>query len=108
MSSIRLLAKRTFAGLTASFYPSGASVANAPPAFSTPLSLARGQWVSRSRGGNTVVTCMRGHVWITQSGDPRDVLLAAGDSYACERDTYTIIQAIDRDAEILLIERMWR
>lgn len=36
----------------------------------------------------------RGSVWITQEGDRRDVVLAAGEAHLVERDTPLIVQAL--------------
>lgn len=37
----------------------------------------------------------RGRVWITQDGDPRDVVIAAGESHALDRDGPVYVQALD-------------
>lgn len=37
----------------------------------------------------------RGSVWITQDGDPRDVVIAAGESHALDRDGPVYVQALD-------------
>ena len=37
----------------------------------------------------------RGRVWITQDGDPRDVVIAAGESHALDRDGPVHVQALD-------------
>jgi len=35
---------------------------------------------------SVLVCCARGSVWITHDGDPKDVILAAHESYRAERD----------------------
>jgi Protein of unknown function (DUF2917) len=37
----------------------------------------------------------RGRVWITQDGDPRDVVIDAGESHALDRDGPVYVQALD-------------
>ena len=37
----------------------------------------------------------RGSIWVTQDGDPRDVVLAQGQSLVVERDGPLLVQALD-------------
>ncbi len=37
----------------------------------------------------------RGRVWITQDGDPRDVVIDTGESHALDRDGPVYVQALD-------------
>lgn len=37
----------------------------------------------------------RGSVWITQDGDPRDVVIGGGQSHALDRDGPVYVQALD-------------
>jgi hypothetical protein len=37
----------------------------------------------------------RGTLWITQEGDPQDVVLRAGDNWTVERNGLTVVQAQD-------------
>ncbi|HYF58056.1 MAG TPA: DUF2917 domain-containing protein [Burkholderiaceae bacterium] len=104
MLSIRRFAHRSFAWLFASFHPSGLPARGADTA-PGPVSLERGQWLSMDHGGGKVVTCTHGHVWVTQAGDPRDVLIAEGESFACDLDTLTFVQAINKDAEVVVRDR---
>ncbi len=43
----------------------------------------------------TIVRVTRGTVWITQEGDPTDVVLRTGDTWIVERDGLTIVEAQD-------------
>ena len=40
-----------------------------------------------------VVTCVSGSVWMTMEGDPRDVVLASGNSFVVDRDGLTLLAA---------------
>ncbi len=41
----------------------------------------------------TTLTVLRGHAWLTQHRDPRDIVLSAGDSWTIERDGVTLVEA---------------
>ena len=41
------------------------------------------------------VELVSGSLWITQDGDPRDIVLAPGESVVLERSTPTIVQAFE-------------
>lgn len=43
----------------------------------------------------------RGSVWITQDGDPRDVVIAAGESHALDREGPVYLQALDAACVLL-------
>jgi hypothetical protein len=45
-----------------------------------------------ARAGETI-RCDAGSLWITQDGDPRDVVLDAGDSFETDRDGSVTISA---------------
>lgn len=64
------------------------------------IELSRGN-VVRLRGtrGTTVVTARTGAVWITEEESPRDVVLAAGESFTLTRSGLALVQAF-RDASI--------
>lgn len=40
------------------------------------------------------VRCTRGRIWITQDGDPRDVVLEPGDSYTADRADRMLLHAL--------------
>jgi len=44
------------------------------------------------------IICRRGALWITQSGDPRDILLLEGESFVLDRNGRAVVQAL-RTAE---------
>ena len=54
------------------------------------------------RGATLRVT--RGTLWITQEGDPQDVVLRAGDSWGVERIGLTVVEA-QNDASFCVIGR---
>lgn len=47
--------------------------------------------------GHTVV-CHSGCVWVTQDGDARDVVLAAGEAFTLDRDGPALLQAFEPGA----------
>ncbi|HSW27215.1 MAG TPA: DUF2917 domain-containing protein [Burkholderiaceae bacterium] len=49
------------------------------------------------------VVVFEGQVWITLQDDPRDVVLAAGESFSVDRPGLTLVQAF-RDSKLLLAE----
>ena len=40
------------------------------------------------------VRCESGTLWLTFDGDSRDVILEAGDSLLCDRDSMLLVQAL--------------
>ncbi|MBK6803508.1 MAG: DUF2917 domain-containing protein [Betaproteobacteria bacterium] len=57
------------------------------------LTLAPGDSINLDDARGTIVRVGRGRLWITQYGDPVDHVLAAGDTWAVERDGRTVVQA---------------
>jgi ferric-dicitrate binding protein FerR (iron transport regulator) len=50
---------------------------NAPPIW-----LEKGEmWIAPRPGAMTRIECLRGSVWITQTGERRDIVLTAGQSH---------------------------
>jgi hypothetical protein len=47
---------------------------------------------------------MRGTLWITQEGDPQDLVLRAGDNWVVERNGLTVVEA-QNDASFCVIGR---
>ena len=48
------------------------------------------------------VKCLSGSIWITQDGDPRDVVLGAGESFAFDRCTDAILSAFADSRYVVL------
>ena len=47
-------------------------------------------------GGRHTIVCQSGSLWVTQYGDRRDILLAAGESFVLDRDGLTLVQALQQ------------
>jgi hypothetical protein len=61
----------------------------------TGLVLARGQVVRLEGATGTHIVNQGGVVWITQDGDPRDVVLHRGEAFRIDRGTPAIVQAFE-------------
>jgi hypothetical protein len=68
------------------------------------LMLAKDQVLALPSPEGACVTSEAGVVWITQDGDPRDIVLAAGETFCLERSTPTLVQAF-APARIRIAER---
>jgi hypothetical protein len=56
------------------------------------LERGRSQRLQDARG--SLVLCLSGSLWLTQEGDPRDVVLDAGDEAQIDRDGLSIVHAL--------------
>ena len=54
-------------------------------------------------GEGRAIVVFEGRVWITQSGDLRDTVLSAGESFSVDRPGLTLVQAF-RDSKLILVE----
>jgi hypothetical protein len=66
-----------------------------------PVRLPRRAIHSIENGGGLEVTAVSGTVWITQSMDARDVILARGQSFVLDRKGRAVIYAL-KDAAIVI------
>jgi hypothetical protein len=66
--------------------------------------LARHGHLTVMDGRGSSMQCLFGSVWVTQDGDPRDIVLAAGDSFTLDRDGLAIVYATS-DSGVAFSER---
>ena len=59
------------------------------------LQIPRSGYFQVIDGRGTLVRCLFGSVWLTQDGDPRDIMLGAGDTFRLDRDGVAIVYATD-------------
>jgi hypothetical protein len=57
--------------------------------------LPTGRFIRVQRPLGRDVHCDKGSLWLTFDGDPRDVILIAGQAHRCDRNTRLIVQALD-------------
>lgn len=51
----------------------------------------------RDGAGNAIV-CHSGSIWLTQEGDPRDIIVSAGETFVLERKGPALVQALEPSA----------
>ena len=56
--------------------------------------LERGQSLPLQDARGSLVLCLSGSLWLTQEGDPRDVVLEAGDEALIDRDGLSLVYAL--------------
>ena len=64
-------------------------------------SLRHGQSQRLQDARGRVVLCLSGTLWLTQDGDPRDIVLEAGEEAQIDRDGLSILHALS-DARYML------
>lgn len=57
------------------------------------VQLPRSRHMQVIDGRGSAMHCLAGSVWVTQDGDPRDIVLTAGDSFTLDRDGVAIVYA---------------
>lgn len=68
-----------------------------------PITLGKDMLLQLRDAVGTGVGLFEGLVWITQHGDPRDILLEAGESFVFDRPGLAIVQAL-LASKLLLFE----
>ncbi len=60
----------------------------------TPVLLAEREVLDIRDGKGIEVRCLGGNVWITQAGDPGDIVLQGGESFVLDRNGLALVTAL--------------
>jgi len=58
-----------------------------------PVRLNTGELLDINDGEGFVIKCLEGALWITQSNDPRDIVLGAGESFVLDKPGLALVCA---------------
>ena len=67
------------------------------------LAKGRIRRVHETRAFGHRVECLSGSLWITQDGDPRDIVLGPGQGFSFDRSSEALLSAFD-DSRYLLLD----
>ncbi len=67
-----------------------------------PLHLSTGELLDISDGEGLSVVCLEGSVWITQSNDPRDIALIAGQAFVLDKPGLALVCAAAGPAKLAI------
>jgi Protein of unknown function (DUF2917) len=81
--------------------PSGREVVNSQ-VNSSLIHLKKGKLLDVHNGQGLRVTVLDGIAWITQSNDPRDVVIEAGQSFVFDRPGLALVNSLLTDAIIVI------
>ncbi len=83
----------------------------------SPVCLAKSQAVTLTDAKGSQIRCLSGGLWITQDRDPRDIVLAPGESFTLDRVGPAIVWALapssvemraaERQRPLAAIARRW-
>ncbi len=62
--------------------------------------LSTGKLIGIDHGEGSRVNCVEGAVWITQSNDPRDIVIKGGESFVLDRPGLALVCAAARPAVV--------
>ena len=51
-------------------------------------------WKTRNNGRELRIGCVEGILWVTQTGDPNDVVLTPGEEFVAKRRALVIVQSL--------------